>query len=134
MGIERPDDDDAPAVDRDPRQVGGDSPALERELPGEYELSGERELPVGQYSGADLEAERERYRVEYPAKVGAAYRAAWDEAVPTQRYGYAFGRNTDYCGLFGATASGPMGPARNATATLPNSSTGTNNKINIPIG
>ena len=89
MGIERPDDDDAPAVDRDPRQVGGDSPALERELPGEYELSGERELPVGQYSGADLEAERERYRVEYPAKVGAAYRAAWDEAVPVLETAWA---------------------------------------------
>jgi hypothetical protein len=60
---------------------------------------------------------------------------AWNEALPTQRYGYVFGRNTDYCGLFGATASGPLGPARNAaTAALLNSSTGTHNKINPPIG
>ncbi len=44
---------------------------------------------------------------------------AWDGAAPTQRYGYAFGSNTDYCGLFGATASGgSAGPARNATAGL----------------
>jgi hypothetical protein len=59
---------------------------------------------------------------------------AWDGAGPTQRYGYAFGANTDYCGLFGATASGPMGPARNATAALLNSSAGTHNKIHTPIG
>jgi hypothetical protein len=59
---------------------------------------------------------------------------AWDEAVPTQRYGYAFGSSTDYCGLFGATASGPTGPARNATAGLLNASTGTHNQINAPIG
>jgi hypothetical protein len=58
----------------------------------------------------------------------------WDGAVPTQRYGYAFGFNTDYCGLFGATASGPTGPARNATAGLLNASTGTHNQINAPIG
>jgi hypothetical protein len=58
----------------------------------------------------------------------------WGETVPTQRYGYAFGSNTDYCGLFGATASGPTGPARNATAALLNSSTGTHNQINTPIG
>ena len=63
---------------------------------------------------------------------GAA--GAWDGAVPTQRYGYAFGSNTDYCGLFGATASGAMGPARNATAGLLNASTGTHNQINPPIG
>jgi hypothetical protein len=59
---------------------------------------------------------------------------AWDGAVPTQRYGYAFGSNTDYCGLFAATASGPTGPARNATAALLNSSTGSHNQINSPIG
>jgi hypothetical protein len=59
---------------------------------------------------------------------------AWDGAGPTQRYGYVFGLNTDYCGLFGATASGPMGPARNATAALLNSSTGTHNEIHTPIG
>jgi hypothetical protein len=59
---------------------------------------------------------------------------AWDAAVSTQRYGYAFGSNTDYCGLFGATASGPTGPARNATAGLLNSSAGTHNQINPPIG
>jgi len=58
----------------------------------------------------------------------------WDGAVPTQRYGYAFGSNTDYCGLFGATASGPTGPARNATAGLLNASAGTHNQINPPIG
>jgi hypothetical protein len=58
----------------------------------------------------------------------------WDSAVPTQRYGYAFGFNTDYCGLFGATASGPAGPARNATAGLLNASTGTHNQISAPIG
>jgi hypothetical protein len=58
----------------------------------------------------------------------------WDGAVPTQRYGYAFGSNTDYCGLFGATASGRTGPARNATAGLLNASTGTHNQINAPIG
>jgi hypothetical protein len=63
---------------------------------------------------------------------GAA--GAWDGAVPTQRYGYAFGSNTDYCGLFGATASGPTGPARNATAALLNASVGTHNQINPPIG
>jgi hypothetical protein len=63
---------------------------------------------------------------------GAA--GAWDGAVPTQRYGYAFGSNTDYCGLFGATAGGPTGPARNATAGLLNASTGTHNQINPPIG
>ena len=57
----------------------------------------------------------------------------WDTA-PTQRYGYAFGSKTDYCGLFGATASGPTGLARNATAALLNSSTGTHNQINTPIG
>ena len=59
---------------------------------------------------------------------------AWEAAVPTQRYGYAFGSNTDYCGLFGATASGPTGPARNATAGLLNASAGTHNQINPPIG
>jgi hypothetical protein len=59
---------------------------------------------------------------------------AWDGAVPTQRYGYAFGSSTDYCGLFGATASGPTGPARNATAGLLNASTGTHNQINPPVG
>jgi hypothetical protein len=58
----------------------------------------------------------------------------WEAAVPTQRYGYAFGSNTDYCGLFGATASGLTGPARNATAGLLNASTGTHNQINPPIG
>jgi hypothetical protein len=63
---------------------------------------------------------------------GAA--GAWEAAVPTQRYGYAFGSNTDYCGLFGATASGLTGPARNATAGLLNASTGTHNQINPPIG
>jgi hypothetical protein len=63
---------------------------------------------------------------------GAA--GAWDGAVPTQKYGYAFGSNTDYCGLFGATASGPVGPARNATAGLLNASTGAHNQINPPIG
>jgi len=60
--------------------------------------------------------------------------SAWDGAEPTQRYGYAFGADTDYCGLFGATASGPAGPARNATAGLLNASTGTHNQINPPIG
>ena len=59
---------------------------------------------------------------------------AWNGAVPTQKYGYAFGANTDYCGLFGATASGPEGPARNATAALFNASTGTHNQINQPLG
>ncbi len=59
---------------------------------------------------------------------------AWDGAVPTQRYGYVFGSNTDYCGLFGATASGPTGPARNATAGLLNASAGTHNQINPPLG
>ena len=59
---------------------------------------------------------------------------AWEAAVPTQRYGYAFGSNTDYCGLFGATASGPTGPARNATAGLLNASAGTHNQITPPIG
>jgi hypothetical protein len=59
---------------------------------------------------------------------------AWNGAAPTQRYGYAFGANTDYCGLFGATASGPAGPARNATAALLNASAGTHNQINPPIG
>jgi hypothetical protein len=59
---------------------------------------------------------------------------AWDGAVPTQKYGYAFGSNTDYCGLFGTTASGPTGPARNATAGMLNASTGTHNQINSPIG
>lgn len=59
---------------------------------------------------------------------------AWDAAAPTQRYGYAFGANTDYCGLFGATASGPEGPARNATSALLNDSTGTHNQINSPLG
>jgi hypothetical protein len=63
---------------------------------------------------------------------GAA--GAWDAAVPTQKYGYAFGSSTDYCGLFGATASGPVGPARNATAGLLNASTGTHNQINPPMG
>jgi hypothetical protein len=63
---------------------------------------------------------------------GAA--GAWEAAVPTQRYGYAFGSNTDYCGLFGATASGLTGPARNATAGLLNASSGTHNQINPPIG
>lgn len=59
---------------------------------------------------------------------------AWDDAGPTQRYGYAFGAKTDYCGLFGATASGPVGLVRNATAALLNSSAGTHNQINQPIG
>ena len=59
---------------------------------------------------------------------------AWDEATPTQRYGYAFGTNTDYCGLFATTASGPTGLVRNATAALLNSSTGTHNQINAPVG
>jgi hypothetical protein len=59
---------------------------------------------------------------------------AWDGAAPTQKYGYVFGSNTDYCGLFGATASGLTGPARNATAALLNSSTGTHNQIKMPIG
>jgi hypothetical protein len=60
---------------------------------------------------------------------------AWAAAGPTQRYGYAFGPNTDYCGLFGATASGPTaGPARNATAALMNASAGTHNQINPPLG
>jgi hypothetical protein len=59
---------------------------------------------------------------------------AWDGLTPAQKYGYVFGSNTDYCGLFGATASGPIGPARNATAALLNSSTGTHNQINTPIG
>ena len=59
---------------------------------------------------------------------------AWDAAAPTQRCGYAFGANTDYCGLFGATASGPAGPARNATAALFNTSAGTHNQINPPLG
>jgi hypothetical protein len=59
---------------------------------------------------------------------------AWSGAGPTQKYGYAFGRDTDYCGLFGATASGPVGPAGNATAALLNSSTGTHNNINPPVG
>jgi hypothetical protein len=59
---------------------------------------------------------------------------AWDGAAPTQKYGYVFGSNTDYCGLFGATASGPTGPVRNATAALLNSSTGTHNQINYPLG
>jgi hypothetical protein len=58
---------------------------------------------------------------------------AWD-ALPTQRYGYAFGPKTDYCGLFAATASGPTGLVRNATAALLNSSTGTHNQINTPVG
>jgi hypothetical protein len=58
---------------------------------------------------------------------------AWNGAA-TQRYGYVFGANTDYCGLFGATASGPTGPARNATAALLNSSTGAHNQINPPLG
>lgn len=59
---------------------------------------------------------------------------AWDAATPTQRYGYVFGSKTDYCGLFGATASGPAGPARNATAALLNASTGSHNQINQPLG
>jgi hypothetical protein len=59
---------------------------------------------------------------------------AWHGGPPTQRYGYAFGSYTDYCGLFGATASGPSGPARNATAALMNASTGTHNQINPPLG
>jgi hypothetical protein len=63
---------------------------------------------------------------------GAA--GAWDSGPPTQRYGYAFGVHTDYCGLFGATASGPAGPARNATAALMNASAGTHNQINPPLG
>jgi hypothetical protein len=63
---------------------------------------------------------------------GAA--GAWDGAAPTQKYGYVFGANTDYCGLFGATASGPVGPTRNATGALLNSSIGTHNQINTPIG
>jgi len=63
---------------------------------------------------------------------GAA--GVWDGAAPTQKYGYAFGSTTDYCGLFGATASGPTGPARNATAGLLNASTGIHNQINPPIG
>jgi hypothetical protein len=76
VGIDRPDDDDAPTVDRDLRQVGGDSPALERERPGEHGS------PSEQDSGTDLEAKQAAYNVEFRAKVGAAYRAAWDEAVP----------------------------------------------------
>ena len=59
---------------------------------------------------------------------------AWDGAAPTQKYGYAFGASTDYCGLFGATASGPAGPARNATGPLLNLSTGSHNQINPPVG
>ena len=59
---------------------------------------------------------------------------AWEAAGPTQKYGYAFGADTDYCGLFGATASGPDGLARNATAALLYASTGTHNQINRPIG
>jgi hypothetical protein len=59
---------------------------------------------------------------------------AWDPVAPTQKYGYVFGSSTDYCGLFGTTASGPTGLARNATAGLLNASTGTHNKINSPIG
>jgi hypothetical protein len=59
---------------------------------------------------------------------------AWDAPAPSQKYGYAFGASTDYCGLLGATASGPTGPARNATAALLNSSTGSHNQINPPIG
>ena len=60
---------------------------------------------------------------------------AWGRAEPTQKYGYALGANTDYCGLFGATASGPTaGPARNATAALMNASAGSHNQINPPIG
>ena len=58
---------------------------------------------------------------------------AWN-GTATQRYGYAFAEETDYCGLFAATASGPSGPARNATAALANSSLGTHNQINAPIG
>jgi hypothetical protein len=59
---------------------------------------------------------------------------AWDGVPPTQRYGYAFGANTDYCGLYGVTASGPTGPARNVTAALLNLSTGAHNQINPPLG
>ena len=59
---------------------------------------------------------------------------AWDGAAPIQKYGYVFGSSTDYCGLFAATASGPTGLVRNATAALLNSSTGTHNQINTPVG
>jgi hypothetical protein len=59
---------------------------------------------------------------------------AWEGFGATQKYGYAFGPHTDYCGLFGTTASGPSGLAINAIGALLNSSTGTHNRINDPIG
>jgi hypothetical protein len=90
VGIDRPDEDDAP----EPRH---DSPAPPPDTP-----NGDRDVPTagpgggpGADHGADPEADRAAYAMEYRARVAAEYgisdnpwtahRTAWDEALPTLR-------------------------------------------------
>ena len=89
MGIDRPDEDDAP----EPRDA---APTPEPDTP-----DGDRDLPVagpdgaGPDGGADSEAAKAAYVLEYRAIVAAEYssgddpwsadRAAWDEALPALR-------------------------------------------------
>jgi hypothetical protein len=91
VGIDRPDEDDVP----EPRH---DSPAPEPDTPPDSD----RELPAcgaGPDHGADPEADRTAYAMEYRARVAAEYgisddpwdahQAAWDEAAPTLRETWA---------------------------------------------
>ncbi len=72
MGIDRPDEDDAPDVARDSLTTGRDSPeGIEHD------------------AFADSDAEREAYSVKYRATVEARYQTAWDDAVPAFRQSWA---------------------------------------------
>lgn len=79
MGIDRPDEDDAPDVEHDSPAAKGDSPAVEGDTP----ATAEPDVSI------DSDAERRAYNVKYRETVAAEYRAVWDEAVPAFREAWA---------------------------------------------
>jgi hypothetical protein len=65
VGIDRPDEDDAPAVEGEARATAGPDVSI------------------------DSDAERMAYNVKYRETVAAEYQRAWDEAVPSFREAWA---------------------------------------------
>jgi hypothetical protein len=82
VGIDRPDEDDAPDVEHDSPAAEGDSPAVENDAPATAEPD----------ASIDSGADRMAYHLEYRATVEAVYQAvreAWTEAVPALRQAWA---------------------------------------------
>jgi hypothetical protein len=86
VGIDRPDEDDAPDVEHDSPAAKGDAPAAEGDasaVEGDTPATAEPDVSI------DSDAERRAYNVKYRETVAAEYRAVWDEAVPAFREAWA---------------------------------------------